>query len=101
MKKIKKQPKIVKENPNLPVPANSLEKYLVEISNYKKIDPIDYVQNILLKKKYASPKDIEKIQADVKSLVRECVDFADSSPFPDPKDLYTDIYDGSYNFITH
>ena len=35
MKEIKKQPKIVKENPNLPVPANSLEKYLVEISNYK------------------------------------------------------------------
>ena len=35
MKKIKRQPKIVKENPNLPVPANSLEKYLVEISNYK------------------------------------------------------------------
>ncbi len=34
-KKNKKSPKIINQNQNLPVPANSLEKYLTDISNYK------------------------------------------------------------------
>ena len=33
-KKKKKKPQIINQNSNLPVPANSLEKYLTEISNY-------------------------------------------------------------------
>ena len=32
--------------------------------------------------------------------LKECVEFAESSPFPDPEDLYKDVYDGPYNFIT-
>ena len=34
-KKNKKTAQIVNQNANLPVPANSLEKYLTEISNYE------------------------------------------------------------------
>ena len=34
-KKKKKKPQIINQNSNLPVPANSLEKYLTEISNYE------------------------------------------------------------------
>tara|TARA_Y100000994_G_scaffold246876_1_gene251095 strand:- start:512 stop:1504 length:993 start_codon:yes stop_codon:yes gene_type:complete len=70
-----------------------------EVEEYKNIDPIDYVLDVLKKKKYASAKEIEKIQNDVKEKVKECVEFAESSPFPNPEDLYEDIYDGSYNFI--
>ena len=39
------------------------------------------------------------IQQEVKELVKECVDFAEASPFPSPNDLYKDIYEGPYNFI--
>ncbi len=70
-----------------------------EIEDYKKIDPIDYVLSILTKKKYASKSDIENTQKQVKALVQECVDFAESSPFPSPEELYQDVYDGPYNFI--
>jgi len=70
-----------------------------EVEDYKKIDPINYVLNIIKSKKYASLKEIEAIEKKVKDLVAECVEFADSSPFPDPKDLYEDVYDGPYNFL--
>lgn len=72
-----------------------------EVQNYKEIDPIDYVRNVIKSKKYASLKEIEKIHNEVKDLVTESVDFAESSPFPEPEDLYTDIYHGPYNFIKH
>ena len=70
-----------------------------EVADYKNIDPIDYVLDVLKKKKYASSKEIETIQDDVKDKIKECVEFAESSPFPNPEDLYEDVYDGPYNFI--
>ena len=71
-----------------------------EIEEYKKIDPITHVLNIIKQKKYASNNEIEDIQIKVKDLVKECVDFAESSPFPNPEALYQDVYEGPYNFIT-
>ena len=70
-----------------------------EVADYKNIDPIDYVLDVIKKKKYASSKEIETIQDDVKDKIKECVEFAESSPFPNPEDLYEDVYDGPYNFI--
>ena len=70
-----------------------------EVEKYKDKDPIDYVLNILYKKKVLKEKDVEKINNDVKKKVQECVDFAETSPFPLPEDLYNDIYLGDYNFI--
>ena len=70
-----------------------------EIEDYKKIDPITYVLNIIKHKKYASLKEIDAIEKEVKHVLAECVEFAESSPFPNPQDLYDDIYDGPYNFL--
>tara|TARA_B100000965_G_scaffold392149_1_gene401330 strand:- start:1626 stop:2618 length:993 start_codon:yes stop_codon:yes gene_type:complete len=70
-----------------------------EIQEYKDIDPIDYVLNIIKSKKYANSKQIEEINNDVKNTIKECLDFAEESPFPKPEDLYNDIYDGPYKFI--
>ena len=70
-----------------------------EIKEYQKIDPIDYVLNVIKEKKYASLKEIEQINESIKQLVMECVEFAEESPFPEPDDLYQDIYVGPYKFI--
>ena len=70
-----------------------------EIEEYKSIDPIDYVLGVIKDNKHASSKEINNIQQEVKELVKECVDFAEASPFPSPDDLYKDIYEGPYNFI--
>jgi pyruvate dehydrogenase E1 component alpha subunit len=71
-----------------------------EVQEYKDIDPIDYVLNIIKTKKYASLDQIEATNNKIKTIIKDCVDFAESSPFPEPEDLYKDIYDGPYNFIT-
>ena len=70
-----------------------------EIQEYKDIDPIDYVLSIIKSKKYASAEQIEEINHNVKNTIKECVEFAEESPFPNPEDLYNDIYDGPYKFI--
>ena len=55
--------------------------------------------SLIKKKKYLKEDEILNIQNNVKNLVKECVDFAESSSFPEPADLYKNIYDGPYNFI--
>jgi pyruvate dehydrogenase E1 component alpha subunit len=71
-----------------------------EVAEYQKIDPITTCKDIILKKKYASQEDLDKIDDRVKSLVKECVDFAEESPFPAPEDLYKNVYaQNDYPFI--
>ena len=70
-----------------------------EVGKFKDKDPIDYVLNVLYKKKVLKEKDVDKINLDIKNKVQECVDFAENSPFPLAEDLYKDIYQGDYNFL--
>jgi pyruvate dehydrogenase E1 component alpha subunit len=72
-----------------------------EVAEYQLIDPILTAKDVLLKKKWASASDIEAIDARVKDLVAECVDFAEKSPYPDAEELWQHVYvDGDYPFIT-
>lgn len=71
-----------------------------EVAEYQQRDPIGIVEKILLDKKYASAKDIEAINDRVKDLVKECVDYADASPFPTADNLYKNVYiQDDYPFI--
>lgn len=71
-----------------------------EVAEYQKKDPITTVLNIIKEKKHASAKQIEEIEARVKLKVKECVDFAEESPFPDPENLYAHVYsEDNYPFI--
>lgn len=72
-----------------------------EVAEYQKIDPILISKEMLLKKKWASESEIEAIDARVKDLVAECVDFAEKSPYPDAEELWQHVYvDADYPFIT-
>ena len=55
-------------------------------------DPIDHLRETLEKAKYADEETLKAIDAEVKSVVADAVEFARTSPEPDPKELYTDIY---------
>jgi pyruvate dehydrogenase E1 component alpha subunit len=46
-----------------------------------KIDPITQVLDVIMDKKYATEEEIEVIEQS-KSLVQECVDFAEESDYP-------------------
>ncbi len=71
-----------------------------EIAEYQKSDPIGIVEKIIREKEYATNEELEEIDQRVKDLVNECVKFAEESDFPDPEDLYQDIYtQRDYPFI--
>ncbi|QTY26196.1 pyruvate dehydrogenase (acetyl-transferring) E1 component subunit alpha [Flavobacterium sp. CS20] len=73
-----------------------------EVEEYQKIDPINYVKDIILDKKYASEDDIKDIDKRVKEKVKECEKFADESDFPDKNVMYDVVYEqDDYPFIPH
>lgn len=73
-----------------------------EVEEYKKIDPITQVKDVILEKKYASEKDIEVIDKRVKDLVKECEKFAEESPWPESNVMYDTVYEQEdYPFLPH
>jgi pyruvate dehydrogenase E1 component alpha subunit len=71
-----------------------------EVAEYKKIDPITQVLDIIKEKKYASQEEIDTIDKEVKALVKECEEFAESSAFPEISQLYDVVYEQEdYPFI--
>lgn len=73
-----------------------------EVEEYKKIDPITQVKNVILEKKYATEDEIKVIDKRVKARVAECEKFAEESPFPEIQQLYDVVYEQEdYPFIPH
>ncbi|MCB0431266.1 MAG: pyruvate dehydrogenase (acetyl-transferring) E1 component subunit alpha [Flavobacteriales bacterium] len=71
-----------------------------EVEKYKSIDPVEMVLNTIKEKKYATDKEIEAIVKRVNEEVDAAVKFAEESPFPDPSELYQDVYvQKDYPFI--
>ncbi len=72
-----------------------------EVEEYKAKDPIESVLKTIREKKYATDEEIEAINNRVKEEVDESVKFADESPYPDPSELYKDVYaENDYPYIT-
>lgn len=71
-----------------------------ELEAYKKRDPIEQVKDSILKNKFASEEDLEKINKKVKARVDESVKFSEESDYPTVDDLFTDVYvQEDYPFI--
>ena len=54
-------------------------------------DPIEQVRARLLENNWASEDDLKQIDKDVRDIVADSADFAQSDPEPDVSELYTDI----------
>ena len=73
-----------------------------EVVEYKKIDPITQVLDVIKAKKYLTEAEIKDIQKEVKDKVQECVDFAESSAYPEIEQLYDMVYEQEdFPFIKH
>jgi pyruvate dehydrogenase E1 component alpha subunit len=73
-----------------------------EVEEYKKIDPITQVKDVILDKKYATQSDLDAIELDVKARVAECEKFAEESPYPEKEVMYDAVYEQTdYPFIKH
>jgi len=63
-----------------------------EVESYKAQDPIEIVREILFSNKLASEDEIETINKKIADIVEDSVKFAEESPYPDPSELYKDVY---------
>ena len=73
-----------------------------EVNEYRKIDPISQIKNVILENDFATEQEISNIDRLVKSKVVECEKFAEDSPFPKKSVMYDAVYEEeNYNFISH
>ena len=63
-----------------------------EVQEWMKKCPIKRFGEKLVREGVLDNKQIEQIYQDIGKKVDEAVEFANQSPFPDPKDLYEDVY---------
>ena len=63
-----------------------------EVEEYKSKDPIEQVLTVIHKNKWLSEAAIEAMEAKVKTIVDESVQFAEESPYPEAHELYEDVY---------
>ncbi|WP_346908436.1 pyruvate dehydrogenase (acetyl-transferring) E1 component subunit alpha [uncultured Roseibium sp.] len=54
-------------------------------------DPIEQVRVRLVENKWATEDELKAIDKDVRAVVAEAAEFAQTDPEPDPSELYTDI----------
>ncbi|RFC64896.1 MULTISPECIES: pyruvate dehydrogenase (acetyl-transferring) E1 component subunit alpha [Mesorhizobium] len=54
-------------------------------------DPIEQVKARLFEKKWASEEELKEIDKEVRDIVADAVDFAQTDPEPDASELWTDI----------
>lgn len=57
-----------------------------------KKDPIPRFETKLMELNYASQADLDAIKTEIQAEVEAAVRFAESSPYPNPEDVYTDVY---------
>lgn len=71
-----------------------------EVAEWQSKDPIDHCLEVIKENKWLTEKKIEEIGAWVKNEVKESIEFAENSPYPEGKELYEDVYkEDGYPFI--
>ena len=71
-----------------------------EVAKYKDMDPIQNIKEILLSKKYLTDEQIKEINQDIKTQIKESVEFSEKSEYPSPEEIYKDVYEEpNYPFI--
>ena len=58
-------------------------------------DPIDHLRQRLLADGHADEAALKTIDREVKDVISAATEFAQSSPEPDPAELYTDVLVGA------
>jgi len=63
-----------------------------EIEKYQERDPIKLFTATLKENKVLTDRDLSDMEAAIKEQIEQAVRFAEESPEPDPKELYTNVY---------
>ena len=63
-----------------------------EVMNMRQTrDPVEQVRNMLLDRQWAEDKELKKIEKDIRARIDKEVEQIRKDPFPEPKELYTEI----------
>ena len=63
-----------------------------EVAEYQSKDPIEHCLKVIKDNKYLKEDELQEIQDWVKNEVKEAIVFAEESPYPEPEELYKDVY---------
>lgn len=63
-----------------------------EIEEWMAKCPIKRLKEKIMNQEFASKKEIEKLEKDVRERVEEALLYADESPFPDNEELFEDVF---------
>ena len=63
-----------------------------EIEQWKRRDPIQVHKELLLSGGFADQAELDRVEDEVTGQIAEALEFARSSPYPDPSDLYEDLF---------
>ena len=63
-----------------------------ELEDYRHRDAIEAVRYTILTNNLATEADLDAIDEKIKGQVAESVEFAETSPYPTPDELYKDVY---------
>jgi acetoin:2,6-dichlorophenolindophenol oxidoreductase subunit alpha len=63
-----------------------------EVDEWRKNDPIERFQQVLVDRGMLTDSDAERIREEVVAEVERAIDFAKESPVPSPESLMEDIY---------
>jgi pyruvate dehydrogenase E1 component alpha subunit len=66
-----------------------------EIEKYQERDPIKLFTAALKEQKILTDRNLLDMEAEIKEQIEQAVRFAEESPEPDPKELYTNVYANS------
>jgi len=67
-----------------------------EIKRWQENDPIGILRNVLIDEKIVTETELDAIDAQVEDEVQAAVQFAESSPDPEPEALFENVYAGEY-----
>ena len=71
-----------------------------EVKEWQERDPIILVKNTLLENDFVTEEELKAMDVEVKELVKESVEFAENSPYPEAHELYEDVYaEPNYPYI--
>ncbi len=55
-------------------------------------DPIELVRRRLLEAKQAKEDELKEMDSDIRAVINQAAEFAQSEPEPDAAELWTDVY---------
>ena len=72
-----------------------------EIAEYKNQDSIEQVKAKILELEYATEDELKEIDKKLKEKVKQSVEFAENSPYPEMEEIYKEVYvEEDYPFTT-